>query len=107
VHDASPAATEQYFELLRRAKPSERLRAAVGLSQAVRALAEAGLRARHPHADDDEIRVRLAVRMYGREAVARVFPFIPDDANGPSCTPSASRMEVSDLLAAARSDAET
>jgi len=80
VRDTSAAASAQYFELLRRAEPHERLRAAVALTSGVRALAEAGIRARHPGLSDEELRVRLAVRMYGREVVAKVFPSLPDDA---------------------------
>lgn len=50
------------------------------LSQAVRELALAGIRARHPAADDHELRVRLAVRLYGRECARRVFGHVPHDA---------------------------
>lgn len=78
--DTSEAASAQYFELLRGASPAQRLRAAVALTSGVRALAEAGLRERHPSASEAELRARLAVRMYGRAAVEKVLPSIPDDA---------------------------
>jgi hypothetical protein len=56
------------------------LRTAIALSSAVRQLAEAGLRMRHPGASDQELRVRLAVRLYGRAAAVRLFATVPDDA---------------------------
>ncbi len=52
----------------------------MSLSRAVRALAEAGIRSRHPEAEPAEISVRLAVRLYGRAMAAKVFRAIPDDA---------------------------
>jgi hypothetical protein len=52
----------------------------MALSSAVRELAAAGLRSRHPHASEAEIRVRLTVRLYGRAAAVRLFGTVPDDA---------------------------
>ena len=43
-------------------------------------LALAGLRLRHPQADEQELRVRLTVRLYGRAAGVRLFGSVPDDA---------------------------
>jgi hypothetical protein len=60
--------------------PAARLEVAVALSRAVRELAEAGIRQRHPGADADEVKVRLAVRLYGRQAAERLFGRVPDDA---------------------------
>jgi hypothetical protein len=78
--DTSPQADARYHELLRRMPPERRLEAAMRLSQAVRELAIAGIRQRHPDADEEEVRVRLAVRMYGRQQVRRLFGAMPDDA---------------------------
>jgi hypothetical protein len=78
--EARPGAPEPYEERIRALPPHERIRIAVALSMAVRELAEAGIRLRHPNADDAEVRVRLAVRLYGREAVSRVLGPLPDDA---------------------------
>lgn len=78
--DTSPAAAAQYAALLRALPPTERLRIAVGLSSAVRALAEAGIRQAHPDAGPDEVRVRLTVRLYGRAVAERLFGPVPDDA---------------------------
>lgn len=78
--DTSPQADARYHELLRRMPPEKRLEAAMRLSQAVRELALAGIRARHPGADERELRVRLAVRLYGRDCARRLFGHVPDDA---------------------------
>ena len=60
--------------------PERRLEAAMRLGQAVRELALAGIRARHPGAGEDELRVRLTVRLYGRDTARRLFGRVPDDA---------------------------
>jgi len=52
----------------------------MGLSQTVREMALAGIRLRHPEADEHELKVRLTVRLYGRAAGIRLFGAIPDDA---------------------------
>ncbi len=52
----------------------------MALSSAVRQLAEAGIRTRNPGASPAEVRVRLAVRLYGRVAAMRLFGEIPNDA---------------------------
>jgi hypothetical protein len=78
--DTSPAEVDRYQEMLRALAPHERLRIAVALSMAVRRLAEAGIRQRHPLADEQEVRVRLVTRLYGREVALQAFQDVPDDA---------------------------
>ena len=80
VEDTSPAADARYHELLRAMPPERRLEAAMRLSRAVRELAMAGLRDRFPQADERELRVRLTVRLYGRQAAVRLFGWVPGDA---------------------------
>jgi hypothetical protein len=51
------------------------------LTAAIRSLAEAGLRVRHPSASEQELRIRFAVRLYGRAAAERIFKDrVPPDA---------------------------
>ncbi|WP_095982857.1 hypothetical protein [Melittangium boletus] len=64
---------ERYFELLRVQSPADRLRKAGALTQAVRQLAQVGIRQRFPQADALELKVRLTVRLYGREVAHRLF----------------------------------
>jgi hypothetical protein len=80
VNDTSPEADARYHDLLRALSPERRLEAAMKLSRAVRELAVAGIRQRHPAAGEQEVRVRLAVRLYGRAVAARLFGSVPDDA---------------------------
>jgi DNA-binding HxlR family transcriptional regulator len=80
VIDTSPSADARYHELLRALPPERRLETAMKLSRAVRELAISGIRQRHPDADEREVRVRLAVRLYGSDVATRLFGTVPDDA---------------------------
>ncbi|HJX65941.1 MAG TPA: hypothetical protein VJ860_18535, partial [Polyangia bacterium] len=75
VRDTSPKANARYFEFLRRAGPERRLAICLGLTRATRELAGAGIKQSHPHRvlSDDEIRQKLAERLYGVEVARRVF----------------------------------
>ncbi|MGH7286114.1 MAG: hypothetical protein ACRELY_31730 [Polyangiaceae bacterium] len=80
MNDTSAGARDRYHVLLRSRKPSERLEQASALSRSVRDLALAGLRARHPKADDAELRARLIVRIYGHAVAKKLCGEIPADA---------------------------
>lgn len=80
MRDTSPASLERYYELLRARTPLARLAVAVDLSSAVRQLAEASIRAAEPDASAAVVRARLALRLYGREVAARLFPGVELDA---------------------------
>ena len=75
VSDTSPKANARYFELLRQAGPARRLEICVGLSRATRELAIAGIKKAHPDRllSADELRQKLAERLYGAEVARRVF----------------------------------
>lgn len=60
--------------------PERRLEAAMRLSRGVRELAIAGIREMHPEVNEEELRVRLTVRLYGREVAKRLFGTVPEDA---------------------------
>lgn len=78
--DTSPQRRVRYLELLRGLTPAQRMRKAADLSVTVRRLAEAGIRQQHPNVSPEELRVRLAVRLYGREVAERHYGVVPDDA---------------------------
>jgi hypothetical protein len=79
--DTAKAQVARYHALLAAQEPGERLRTAAALTSAVRSLAEAGLRLRHPSASEQEVRIRFAVRLYGRAAAERLFKGrVPADA---------------------------
>jgi len=50
------------------------------LSRGVCALALAGIRELFPRADEQELKVKPTVRLYGREVAARLFGSAPADA---------------------------
>ena len=78
--DTHGAKLDRYHELLRLEAPHDRLAQAMRLSRSVRELALAGIAMRHPGASEHELRVRLAVRLYGRDLAQRVFGSLPSDA---------------------------
>ncbi|MBI5543234.1 MAG: hypothetical protein HY901_05060 [Deltaproteobacteria bacterium] len=78
--EMTPGALARYYAKLRALTPAQRAEVASRLSAAVRMAAETALRQRHPHASDEEIRCRLAVRLYGRAVALQVFGSIPADA---------------------------
>jgi hypothetical protein len=81
VHrDTNAASVTRYHELLRAQAPHQRLEQTNALIAAVRELAVAGIRARHPNASPQELRKRLTVRLYGRQVAARLFGELPADA---------------------------
>lgn len=80
MDDTTGRGRKRYYELLRAMQPYERAEKTVALSKMVRELAVEGIRARFPKASEEEIRVRLVVRLYGREAATRLFGHIPHDA---------------------------
>jgi hypothetical protein len=80
MRDTPAGALARYQELLRAQSPEERLAQAMALTSAVRELTVAGIRQRHPDASERELRARLAVRLYGRDAALRMFGDVPVDA---------------------------
>jgi hypothetical protein len=74
VHrDTGSSAFDRYHQLLRAQAPQERLEQANALSKAVRELAVAGLRTRHPDATPEEIRVRLTSSLCVRDLLGRAI----------------------------------
>lgn len=57
--DTSMAALERQRETFRRMAPGERLAVAAEMSDEIRAVTEAGIRARHPDYSDDQVRAEL------------------------------------------------
>lgn len=80
--DTTPEAWAKQFELYRRMSPAQKADGVRALTLAVNELALAGLRRRYPSADEDELRLRLAVQRLGEEAVAQAYGWRgpPDDA---------------------------
>ncbi len=77
--DTNLAADEVQFELLRRMTPEQKGALLTNLTLSVQELAMSGMRERHPHASDEELRLRLAVQRLGEETVRQVWGWQPDD----------------------------
>ena len=70
--DTSHEAHALQRQTFRRMTPQQRVAAAAEMSEEVRALAETGLRSRHPDYSDEEIRLALVEILLGRELAAKV-----------------------------------
>jgi hypothetical protein len=77
--DTAPAVAARYDAMIGALSGARKLEIAAQLTQGTRALAEAGLRDRHPGASDEEVRCRLAALLYGRGVAERLFGGVPDD----------------------------
>jgi hypothetical protein len=77
--DTAPEVAARYDAMIGALPGERRLAIAAQLTEGARAMAEAGLRARHPGASDAEIRSRFAALLYGRAAAERIFGALPDD----------------------------
>ena len=71
--DTSPEAELVLIDRLRAAGPLRRLQMAGDASRAIRQLAWNGLRQRHPHATEAELRRRYVALTYGEDAACRLF----------------------------------
>ena len=80
MHDTTPQADARYHALLMRLTPAQRLEAAMRLSTGVREMVVAGIRREHPAIGEDELRVRLTVRLYGLACARKLFGKVPEDA---------------------------
>jgi len=77
LSDTSRDASALLVRLAREKTPAEKAAIAAAMSRAVRGLAEAGIRSRHPHADEDGVRRRLAANMLPRTLAIAVFGWDP------------------------------
>jgi hypothetical protein len=69
--DTSTTALERQRETFRRMTPEQRLAVAAEMSDEIRAIAESGIRQRHPDYSDEEIRAALVAILLGREEAIR------------------------------------
>jgi len=69
--DTSNAALERQREAFRRMTPEQRLAVAAEMSDEIRAVAESGIRGRHPDYSDDQVGAALVVILLGSEEDVR------------------------------------
>jgi hypothetical protein len=80
MDDTSPQARERYYELLRGMTVAQRGQLLSAVSKRVRDFAQAGIRHQFPDASEEELRVRMTVRLYGRSVALRLHGWAPEDA---------------------------
>lgn len=71
--DTTPEAEAVLINLLRKAEPWRKLRMVEQLNTQMKMLMLAGLRQRHPQADDNELRRRMADLLLGTDLAERVY----------------------------------
>jgi hypothetical protein len=75
--DTSLAVHEAQIERYRRMTPAERVALAVEMSEDTRAIAAAGIRARHPSYSTSDVRYALLRLLLGDELFRRAWPHAP------------------------------
>ncbi len=76
--DTSLVAERLQFEVWRRMTPAEKFAAFLDLQSTTTALAEAGIRLRHPGADQREVFLRRVAMVLDRQTMVRVYGWDPD-----------------------------
>ena len=75
--DTTPDAWAKQFELYRQMSPAQKGRAFRDITLAANTFTLAGLRQRHPNADERELWLRLAVLRIGEDLVAKAYGWRP------------------------------
>ena len=76
--DTSPEAEKLWIELLRQLTPEQRLKRVLRLKGRARSLQLAGIRLRHPEADEHETNMRLASMRLDRQTMIKLFGWDPE-----------------------------
>lgn len=77
ARDTHPKIEAMMIERYRQMSPAEKFEMMCGLNAAVRQLAYAGIKQRHPNADSDELNKRYAALVLDRETMIRVYNWDP------------------------------
>jgi len=76
--DTSPEARAVMVQLLRQMTPERKIERVAALNRMTRGLAMAGLRERHPHASEEELRLRLAALLLGPDLARKAYGWAPE-----------------------------
>lgn len=71
--DTTAAAANLLYGRLRELSPAQRLAMMAAMSRSVCEIARAGIRSRHPHADEREVAIRLASLTIDAETMRKAF----------------------------------
>jgi hypothetical protein len=78
--DTAPDVEAKLLELLRAAPGWRKIEMMGALNRSMRRAVLCGLRERYPEADEEELRRRLAARLYGRELAEKAYgPLVVED----------------------------
>jgi hypothetical protein len=72
--DTTPDAHRVHEDVLDKLGPARRLEMAIEMSSYVRALAEAGVRQRHPEYDEQDVRRAVLRKLQGRKIYDMCYP---------------------------------
>jgi hypothetical protein len=72
--DTTAEAARVHLEIIRRLSPERRLELAIGMSDFLREVTVAGVRARHPDYSDHQVQVAVARLMLGEALFQKVHP---------------------------------
>jgi hypothetical protein len=79
VRDTSSEALAVFYEIQRRLRPEQKLAATFDLSQGLFDLVKAGIRMRHPAANEREVFLRAVATRLPRELMIRAYGWDPLD----------------------------
>jgi len=77
LRDTSPEALAAFYDIQRRRPPELKLADAFDLSQGLFELVKAGIRTRHPSADEREVFLRAVATRLPRELMIRAYGWDP------------------------------
>jgi hypothetical protein len=77
--DTAPEAMQVWLEHLRKMTPGEKIATVFELIRFARDMAAAGVRARHPTADEREVFLRVAALHLTREEMIRAYHWDPQE----------------------------
>jgi hypothetical protein len=76
--DTDPRAMEVWLDILRQKPAGDRLAATLALADLALKMAEAGVRASHPHISNREVFLRRAARHLPRDLMVRAYGWDPE-----------------------------
>jgi hypothetical protein len=77
--DTHPEAMQAWIELLRKMSPGQKIATVFELIRFAREMAAAGVRFRHPTADEREVFLRVAAQSLSRDEMIRAYQWDPHD----------------------------
>ena len=83
--DTDPQILEKWYELLRGMSVEDKLTRVFELTSMALAMAERGVRMRHPNASDREVFLRTAALHLSRDEMIRAYGWDPREHDEPGC----------------------